>query len=143
MIEFDGTDVAVITRLRKKSDVITENLIAKTDELTQKLVERIVDKLTVIAPKSRGNFESSVAAIPAFKEGNYIVGGVTATPGEYYTIVPVEKKVLRFLLDGKEVFTKMVNHPPLAKERFVRSSLADMQDEIEFELKEALLLSSL
>jgi hypothetical protein len=157
MIEFNGTDVAFSTKLRNKSDEITEALLEKTNELSGKLVEKIVGKLSGEVLQTRsGNLLESVQEVPAELVANEVVGGVVVGDekapyaevqelgGEKaYKIVPVDKKALRFLLDNKEFFAKQVNHPPLPARSFVGSSLEEMQSEVEFELKEAILLASL
>lgn len=56
-----------------------------------------------------------------------------------YTIVPVNKSVLRFIgKSGDVVFTKFVRHPAAPERSYLRSALAEMQPEIVAGLEEAI-----
>jgi hypothetical protein len=128
MLEFNGTDIRVLTALRRKSGEMVLALKRKTDELSLRLVAKIVgEKLHgQILQQRSGLLAGSVRPILAEISGNVVSGGVTAAGGpafygkvheeggtREYEIVPVNKKSLRFFLDNKERFFKRVLHPPL------------------------------
>jgi len=90
-----------------------------------------------------GKLRDSIRALPVVESGTDLVGEVKGAGGvapygrvhEYggrgpYTIVPVKAKALRFMVGGKVVFARMVNHPPLARRSFMRVSLEEMAPEI-------------
>ena len=56
-----------------------------------------------------------------------------------HDIVPVKAQALRFMMEGKTVFAKIVHHPgSLIPERsYLRSALSDMQNQIVSELEQA------
>jgi phage gpG-like protein len=64
-------------------------------------------------------------------------GGVTAP----HEILPVRAKALAFLAGGEQIFAKVVHHPGshIPERSYLRSSLAEMADTIEAEMKAAAL----
>ena len=64
-------------------------------------------------------------------------GGVTAP----HDILPDRAKALAFLVGGEEVFARVVHHPGsrIPERSYLRSSLAEMADRIDSEMKAAVL----
>lgn len=57
----------------------------------------------------------------------------------FYEIVPVQKKILRFIgKNGEVVFAPYVYHPPATERSYLRSALHEMAPEIEAELSDAI-----
>ena len=64
-------------------------------------------------------------------------GGVTSP----HEILPQRAKALAFLVGGDEVFARIVHHPGsrIPERSYLRSSLVEMADQIEREMKAAVL----
>jgi hypothetical protein len=149
-VEFEGED-ALYASLRAKADRALQRLVNKVDELDNELADKIrlnlTDYLQVRTGKGLGSVQvETVSVIAGTVMGGVTVGGPDApylrvqevgSEGSFYPIVPVNKNFLSFVLDGKRIFTKLVNHPPIKATHFVQSAVDDMGD-IEARLNEAL-----
>ena len=64
-------------------------------------------------------------------------GGVTSP----HIILPSRAKALAFLAGGEQVFARIVHHPGshIPARSYLRSSLAEMADQIETEIKDAVI----
>jgi len=158
MISFDGTDVQVVTKLRQKSSGVEEAVRVKTDALMIQLSAKIVgEKLHgQVLNQLSGLLAGSVHPVPAKKVGGAIVGEVASSGGpafygkvhEYggkktFTIIAVNKKALRFLIDGKAIFRTRVERGPLPERSFMRSAATEFEPEIVSQLNEAITLAKL
>ena len=87
---------------------------------------------------SSGSVAVSIATLGDVKYAAIHEFGGTIPPHE---IVPDKAKVLAFAIDGKQVFAMRVNLPAvtLPERSYLRSSLAEMADDIREELVEATL----
>lgn len=145
MITVEINTAQVVSEIQRRKPTILEAVRLKMDGLNIALQSHIVaDKLSgqVLHHRS-GKLANSVRVNPAKIDGDTISGSVEAAGGpagygklhEYgtdkpYRIVPINKKALAFLLDGKQVIVKSVLHPPIKERSFARSSFAEMQDSI-------------
>lgn len=131
---------------------ITEAIRKRLDEIDAKLQRKIqTEKLQgQVLHHRTGKLINSIRMIPAKVAGSKVAGYVEGGGGpawygkihEYgtdraYEIVPVNKKALAFMLNGKQVFAKKVLHPSFAEKSFMRSSLDEMREQIHTELQEA------
>jgi hypothetical protein len=144
-INFELTgDDEFIAALRSKADSVMAALSAKMESATDLLVDAIQVNLSgnvlqvrtgkLLSTVRKGPIEVSGGVI----EGTVVAGGSDAPYGimqelggtRPYDIYPVNKKVLAFLADGKQIFTAYVNHPPLVKKGFVELAVAELEPEI-------------
>ncbi len=131
---------------------ITEAIRKRLDELDAKLQRKIqTEKLSgQVLHHRTGKLINSIRMIPAKVAGPKVAGYVEGGGGpawygkihEYgtdraYEIVPVNKKALAFMLNGKQVFATKVQHPAFQERSFMRSSLAEMKDQIHADLQDA------
>ena len=130
-------------------------IAAKSAALADQLLELVRTKLQGGVLKSRtGALAASVGVVGPTLEGDGVVtrlfagadlkyaaiqeyGGVTAP----HDILPERAKALAFLVGGEQVFAKVVHHPGsrIPARSYLRSSLAEMADEIESGMKAAVL----
>lgn len=144
-ITFSGSDQALIERFQGKAAAIVHALATKLQALNFQLQAKIQgEKLQgQVLQQQTGKLAASVRALPVEEEAGQIRGSVQAGGGPAfygriqekggttaYEIVPVNKQALRFMLGGKEVFRKHVNHPPLKARPFMSTSLDEMTTEI-------------
>lgn len=152
-IEFFG-DKALEQKLQENPSVIRRALIAKVMSLTLKLEAHVKqDKLSgqVLHAKT-GALRRAIAS--RFDLTDTTITGTVYVSGdvkyahihEYggrtmpHDIVPVKAKALAFMMNGKQVFAKMVHHPGsvMPERSYLRSSLADMRNEIVSGIEETL-----
>jgi hypothetical protein len=137
----------VAASLGRKASQITQAVTAKLNALTLALQQHVIaDKLQVQVLKQHGgnsvSLADSIRVVPATQQAGSIVASVVvegpaekyATDQEFGTsatelIEPKKSKALRFMVGGKEVFTKKIIHPPLRARSFMTSSLDDMHDQ--------------
>lgn len=144
-----------IERLRTRGPAIIDALTQRMNLLMFKLQSKIVgETIPAFFPSGAPNIASTVRAIPAQLEGTVVHGEVQAggprttkvtlrtgaevdyaavqEVGIYhsYQILPFNKKMLSFLIDGKRVFAKMVTHPGLMQRPYMRYGLQEMEAEI-------------
>jgi phage gpG-like protein len=128
---------------------------AKSAALAGQLLELVRSKLNGGVLKSRsGALAASVGVGGPAIDGDQIVttlfaggylkyaaiqeyGGVTSP----HDILPERAKALAFLMGGEQVFARIVHHPGshIPERSYLRSSLAEMADRIESEMKAAVL----
>lgn len=152
-LTFGGTDQALIARFRGKSAQIVQALARKLTALDFRLQAKVQgEKLQgQVLTQRTGKLAASVRALPVDQGPGQIRGTVQAGGGPAfygriqekggttdYDIAPVNKKALRFMLNGKEVFRKLVHHPPLKARPFMAPSLDEMTPEIVGGLRDAL-----
>ena len=103
-------------------------LNAKTGALQRSIVSGLNDDDTAVYGWVGSSGDVSYAAIQEF-------GGKTAA----HDIMPDKAKALAFLVGGKKIFAKIVHHPGsvIPERSYLRSALADMEDEIVAEATEA------
>jgi len=144
-IGFNNTDAVAVENMRKRGPKIIAALAQRLTLLMFKLQRKIqTEKLQgqVLHHRS-GKLFGSIHATPAKVEGTKLVGQVSGAGGpawygqvhenggtRAYVILPVNKKALKFVMGGKDIFAKRVNHPPLPQRSFMASSLAEMREEI-------------
>lgn len=144
-LTFSGSDSALVERFARKASVITSALAVKLQALNYRLQAKIQgEKLQgQVLNQRTGKGAASVRALDVEKTPGEIRGSVQAGGGpafymrtqekggtSEYTIQPVNKQVLAFMLNGKQVFAKMVHHPPLKARPFMSTSLDEMTPEI-------------
>lgn len=98
--------------------------------LRDSIVSELVDDGDALSVTIASSGDVKYAAIQEF-------GGKTAA----HDILPNKAKVLAFVSGGAQVFAKIVHHPgsTIPERSYLRSSLADMRDEIISGLKAAVL----
>ena len=148
-------------KLQSGMPQIIERLKRKMTLLMLQLQSRIVgESIPAFFPNGAPNIAGSVRAIPAELEGTIIHGEVQAggprttkvtlksgAQVDYaavqhegiahsYEIRPFNKKALAFLLDGKQVITKLVHHTGLQPRPYMTSELQNMESQIVEELQQ-------
>lgn len=145
-------DQEVILRLRRLPENVRKSLLKKVTSLTLKLERRVKEKLSgqVLnvrtgalrrsifsrVTETRTEIVGRVASSGDVKyAGIHEFGGVTSP----HTIEAKRGQALRFMLNGKEMFRRSVNHPgsKMPKRSFLRTSLAEMRPEIVTGLRDA------
>lgn len=150
---FDGTDREAAAALLAKGPKVLQILVNRMNVLGAKLQAHIVaDKLQGQVLKHRsGKLSASIRLIPASVQSTTLFAEVLGGGGpawygaihEYggdraYTIVPTNRKALRFVIGGRVIFAKRVLHPPLPMRSFMRSSLDDQRESIAIGLQQAM-----
>ena len=153
ILTFNGTDAALIQSIQGKAEKIITALRVKLDILDIQLQAKIVgEKLHgQVLNQRTGKGAASVRFTPAFEDGTELTGSVLAGGGPAfylrfqhdgtkgpYPIVPTNKKALAFMMNGKQVFAKMVMHPGLTAKPFATDSLNEMTPDFVTGLQEAL-----
>jgi len=142
-------------RLDRAPATVQAAVAAKSAALAAELLELVRAKLTGGVLQSRSGALAASAGVdgPAI-DGDQIVttlfagadlkyaeiqeyGGVTSP----HDILPARAKALAFLMGGQQVFARIVHHPGsrVPERSYLRSSLAEMADRIETEMKAAAL----
>jgi len=144
-LTFSGSDAALIARFERKAIAAVRALATKLQALDfqlqakiqgEKLQGQVLNQLT-------GKGAASVRALPVEQEPGQLRGSVQAGGGPAfymriqekggtsdYTIAPVDKQALAFMMNGKQMFAKLVHHPPLKARPFMSTSLDEMSPEI-------------
>lgn len=152
-ITVSGTD-AVDRRFRNMPDSVRRALTTKVLSLVLRLETHIKnDKLSgQVLNTVTGRLKRSIHHQVSETSTGAIVGSVFSTGDVPYAsihefggqtsphvIVPVKAKALAFMMEGKEVFAKIVHHPGsrIPQRSYLRSSLADMRETIRSEIAQA------
>ena len=130
----------------------------KVLQLTSRLQHHIVaDKLQGQVLHHRSGALGRSIQMKTYESENTFTGEVYSTGDVKYAgihefggvipahdIFPKNAEALAFMMDGKQVFAKVVHMPDVTmpERSFMRSSLADMADTIVKEIKEAALLGA-
>lgn len=130
-------------------------LLTRLDQIPQKLrgavrarFSSLMDELykKAVGQLSRGKYETTDEVTYGVEtQGSLLIGymeplsikaKVQETGGQgYYEIVPTKAKALVFLArDGKKVFTKFVNHPPVPGKHYILNTITENRPYIEAEL---------
>lgn len=146
---FSGTDQKQAQAFAHLGETFLARLMAKMNRLVLLLQAKIVgEKLSGQVLQHRtGKLAGSIRVQLAKVEGDAVIAGVQGAGGpafygavhEFggrgpYTIQPVNKKALRFMMGGKAVFAKMVRHPALPERSFMRSAANEMKEQIQTEI---------
>lgn len=123
------TELSIKLEAKVKGKVSGPVLKVRTGALRRSIFHRVEVTDTSVVGSVASSGDVKYAAIHEF-------GGVTKP----HVIEPVKAKVLAFMVGGKRVFARKVNHPGsrIPERSFLRSSLADMKDEIAVGLKDAI-----
>jgi hypothetical protein len=155
---FNGTDQALVDSFRRKGVQLLEVLIKRSNSLMIRLQAKIVTEKFASGPRPgfplvgrvTSRLAGSVRAVPASVEGSSIVAGVEAGGGAAFygkfledgtaphEIVATNKKALAFMMGGKQVFAKFVQHPGTRAYHFMRDSLAEFTPEIQAQLQQTI-----
>jgi len=122
--------LALKLEAKVKGKVSGDVLKVRSGALRRSIFQRVLDNPTSVIGKVASSGDVKYAAIHEF-------GGQTPA----HDIVPVKAQALAFMAGGKMAFAKVVHHPgsKMPERSFLRTSLADMRDEITGGLKEAVL----
>ena len=112
---------------------------AVQEELIDKIGASIIEHARAIAPRSEyGNDNHYMDNINYYRQSNTM--GVVIAENHYsadieygtkaHIIEPVTAKALHFKKDGKEIFTKKVEHPGTRPNPVMRNAAAQVQKEI-------------
>jgi phage gpG-like protein len=127
----DQVRAALLTKIDalqlQLTDYVKDNKLSgqvlqmRTGALRDSIVSQIVDDGDVISVQVSSSGDVKYAAIQEF-------GGKTGA----HDILPDKAKALAFLVGGVQVFAKVVHHPgsTIPERSYLRSTLADMKDEI-------------
>jgi phage gpG-like protein len=124
-----AAQLAVKVQQKLSGDVLNQ----KSGALARSIVTTIDDSSADISVTVASNGDVKYAAIHAF-------GGVIAP----HEIVPDKARALAFVVGGKQVFAAHVNLPAITmpERSYLRSSLAEMADEIKEGLSEVVVEAS-
>lgn len=127
--------------LENASDTVTVKLREKVELLQHMLADKIRANLSggILQVRS-GKLRDSVKELPIEVNGQIVdgpvqVGGPDIPYGAVlehggthnYVIVPVNKKYLAFMIDGKQIFTKLVHRTPLLARHYVGLAVAEVE----------------
>lgn len=103
-------------------------LNVRSGALRRSIFSQVTDTETAVTGKVASSGDVKYAAVHEF--------GGKIPP---HDIFPVKAAALAFMMNGKQVFFKHVHHPgaTMPEQSFMRSSLAEMKDEIVSGLKQA------
>lgn len=150
MITFAVDDTKAIARLDAMPAMVHASLLRKVYALSLQLEAKAkgnapVGKNSVAHTAGQlrrsifsGVEDSSTSVIGKVQSGadtpyaKYVEYGTSA-----HDIVPTKAKALAFMMDGKQVFAKIVHHPGTRAQYFMRNSLQEMTPTIEVGLREA------
>jgi len=140
-----------IETMRNKGPRIVSVIFTKLEGLMGQLATYVrEEKLSGQVLKTQtSNLKNSVRPLPIEVAGPKIIGTVTAAGtnnsfyGRYheyggtraFDVVPVKKRALQFLVDGKLVYAQMVHHPPVIKRPFMSPSEEENFPKIKTELE--------
>jgi hypothetical protein len=125
----------------------------KFGQLFDKLNDKIAGKLDGgILQRRSGLLAASVSDPQIATEGTTITGSITAASGaafygqvhehggtRAYEIRAVNKDYLRAMIGGKEIFRKMVQHPPLPQRPWFDPAVEEMREEFIAGLRQAVI----
>ncbi len=152
-LSFNGTDVRVISALDRMGPAVLASLARRIDVIDLHLQQHIVTQKLQgqVLHHRTGKLASSVRIVPVHNIGSRLSGGVEAGGGpawygrlhEFggagaYTIVPVQRKALHFMVGGADVFARRVRHPAAAERSFMRSSFEENREWIVAQMREAM-----
>ena len=141
MITVDVAVDAALLRLERVGDQTRAGLAGEVASLTQQLAALVRQKLSGSVLNQRsGRMHDSITGRVDERAGA-IQGSVSCEGVPYaavhefggssaYPIVPASAQALAFMVGGRLVFARSVNHPPAKERSFMRSSFNDMRDEI-------------
>jgi phage gpG-like protein len=117
--------LALKLEAKVKKKLSGEVLNVRTGDLRRSIASKVEQSPHAVIGKVYSSGDVKYAAIHEF-------GGQTKA----HVIEAVNGKALAFMAGGKQVFAKRVNHPgsKMPERSFLRSSLADMREEITQEL---------
>lgn len=147
-------DRELVARLSAMPEALRRALVRKVTTLGYKLEAKVKGKLSGDVLKVRtGALRRSIFFAMAESTSDAVKGKVASSGDVRYAAIhefggrtpphiiePVKAKVLAFMVGGKQVFARRVNHPgsQMPQRSFLRSSLADMSGEISVGLKDAI-----
>jgi len=127
--------------LLAKRDLLLNALRQKIDALDAMLQMKVQGKMEGDVVQSHTHHAAgSVRVIPAKIDGNVVRGSVEAGGGvaPYFRFIeegtaphlirPVNKQALAFMIDGKQVFAKLVHHPGTKATHLLRDSFDELRD---------------
>lgn len=122
------TTLALKLEAKVKGKLSGQVLHVRTGALRRSIFHEVDQSTTAVTGKVASSGDVKYAAIHEF-------GGTTKA----HIIEPVKAKALAFMMGGKQVFARRVNHPGsrIPERSFLRSSMRDMREEITVGLQEA------
>ena len=152
-VEVTG-DTEVAARLTSMPARVRQALVKKLTELSLRLEAKIKgEKLSgQVLNVVTGNLRRSIHQVPLQVTETSITAGVASSGDVKYAaiheyggktsaheIVATKAQALHFMMGGKDVFFKRVQHPGsvIPERSFMRSSLAEMREEITSGIKQA------
>ncbi len=148
-------DTEVLTRLDDLPNNVRLALRAKMEELISALREKVVENVSGRVLQARSGALARSIEGGVTTQGDLLIGHVGVAPTDpkveayamaheyggkdYYEIVPVTARMLRFIASGGNVvFTSYVYHPPAQERSFLRLALVESEAEIMAGLGDAL-----
>lgn len=147
-------DQALMARLQSMPNEVRQELVRKVTVLTLKLELRVKRKLSGEVLHVRSHALRNSIARFVETSGTDVTGMVASTGHLPYAAIhefggkipphviePRKAKVLAFMVGGKQVFARRVQHPgaTMPERSYLRSSLRDMRTEITVGLNEAVI----
>ena len=139
-------DRAVVAKFNKLPDAVTQKMVITVKVLSEQLRDYIVrNKLNgqvlkrvtgalgrSIATDTQATATGAVGTV--FSSGDVKYAAIQEFGGKTspHVIMPVKAQALSFMMGGKQVFFRKVNHPGsvIPERSYMRSSLADMKQDI-------------
>lgn len=140
----------LVGSFEEKQGELLSSLTVKMNDLAVQFAARVSEKLSGDLLEVRsGKLLKSVQVTPAAISEGMIgaavsAGGPTAPYGivqevgveHAWNIMPVDKKSLRFMLGGQEVFAMLSRHKPLPGKHFMELTAEEMQEQILTQIEE-------
>jgi hypothetical protein len=148
---FNGTDQVAADTIRARGDRFIPALVRKVNSLALRLQQKIIVKLSGQVLNIRSGKGAGSVRVTLATPGDTVTADVQAGGGpawylklhEFgtdapYTILPINKQALAFMLGGKMVIVRKVIHPPIKERSFMRTSIAEMAGQIQTEIAEVM-----
>lgn len=150
MISIVLNKTQAISYIQSKRQTLVDMLALRVDFVDKMMADRVKGNLSGAVLQTRsGKLLSTVRQLPATISGNEIYGAVFAGGADapygvyfeeggtgYYEIRPVNARVLAFMSQGKTIFAKVVNHPPIPKLPWFGPEKATAEGEMKTQLQQ-------
>lgn len=133
-----------------RRDALSDMIASRIDSVNAQFADNVKGNLSgAVLQQRSGKLLSTVMQEPTQRDGDTLVGAVTAG-GDlapygiyfeeggtgYYEIRPINARVLAFMSGGKQLFAKVVNHPPIPKLPWFAPAVAVSTDEMAEQLNQ-------
>jgi hypothetical protein len=141
-----------VTGIEEKRSLLTDMLAERIDRVNAMMAERVRGNLSgAVLNRQSGKLLDTVQQVPTQLSGDELyasvsAGGPEAPYGiyfeeggtEFYTIAPVNARALAFMMGGRKIFAKIVNHPPTPKLPWFQPEVLTAMDEMPQQLRQVI-----